>query len=160
MPCPRLGVGMQSQQNMAAQSSGHGTRGFIARAANNRTAAMAGFFIRRRMGGGLSRKALTVASGGSINMFRTIAIMVAIAVAGCNSNSDVSRKHDVEAKLAQSNKWHDVSLQESANGGYTGTAVTSKGELLNVEVEQTTSSISASWKNANGRGSGGSKVSW
>jgi hypothetical protein len=49
-----------------------------------------------------------------------------------------------------------MKLEEVDEGVYRGTAVSARGEFLNVEVTADDRSVEAKWKNANGRGKGSS----
>ena len=70
-------------------------------------------------------------------------------IVGCKWPGDLS-KREVEEAIAESNKWHDVSLNGPIDGRYTGTAVTENGAKITIEVHQTANDISTDWKNADG----------
>ena len=95
-------------------------------------------------------------------VFRSSVVMAAILVAGCSQPPPKggATKDELEAKIAESNNWRDVSLQESTDRGYKGTAVTSEGKSLNIEVGESSGGISVQWKRADGDGEGNIDIKW
>jgi hypothetical protein len=74
-----------------------------------------------------------------------------LAAAGCSGG--VTQKA-VESRLAQITGWSAIKLDEVDDGVFRGTAISSRGERLNVEIKADERSFEARWKNANGRGEG------
>jgi hypothetical protein len=74
-------------------------------------------------------------------------------IVGCKRPSELS-KSEVQETIAESNKWHDVSLNEPIDGRYTGTALTENGAKITIEVHQTADDLSTDWKNADGSAGG------
>jgi hypothetical protein len=92
--------------------------------------------------------------------FCVVAAIFLLAV-GCNYSTSAKQlsKSDIEAKLAKSQKWHDVSLTDVSDGRFTGSAVTETGEKIAVEVKQTPNSLSTDWKHSDGSDGGHSEES-
>ncbi|MCA9200960.1 MAG: hypothetical protein KDA87_25650 [Planctomycetales bacterium] len=68
---------------------------------------------------------------------------------------------DVIKRFGDAQKWTDFSLTETAPGQYEGQAKSPSGELLNVEVRQTTNGIFSKWTNADDSASGGNaRMTW